>query len=202
MVSGTCMRCPYGRPRDAEFVRQFTIGDDSEEVYVIRLCAEHARRFDCDFNIWANLADVVEANPPTIQGVRPKVSREIGDDAAARIRELRERAARRSGATAKVAQDDEGDVLLGARADEWRFSVHAQDQAKLRHFTPEQVLKAAAYPDTTMPNSSPEHPSTFFHVLDPCCAVVDRKTKRIVTVYTKFEYLCKSVNNARKVGVV
>jgi hypothetical protein len=191
------MRCPYGRPRLGDHTRYFAIGENSEEVYCIQLCGEHARRFDLDFNVWATLADVVEPGLLTTGVVRPKVSQAVGDDDAARIRELRERAARSR--TTAVVEDNRDEVLIGPRGDQWRFTKHAQDRARQRQFTPEQVLKAAAYPETRMP--SPSHPGRYYHVTDPCCAVVDPETRLIITVYTKFQYLCKSVNEAQKAGV-
>lgn len=193
-MSGTCMRCPYGRERVGDHARYFTVGEDPEEVYSLELCGEHARRFDMDLNLWGSLANVV---PLPAGAVRSPVSREfVGDGSAARIRELRERAARDR--PVAVVDEDREEILLGSRAEQWRFSPHAQQRAKERGFTPEQVLTAAAYPETKMP--SPSHADRRYHVTDPCCAVVDPKTKLIITVYTKFEYLCKSVNDARKTG--
>lgn len=180
-MSGTCMRCPYGRPRDAEYLRQFTISEAPESVYVLRLCAEHARRFDCDLNIWVNLADEVEGTPPTIRGIRPTVSRKIGDDAAARIRELRERAAERARPVAD-SSTTEGEVVMGPRSDEWRFTVHAQKRAEERGYTLQQAYEAAANPTLRKPADE----GCEFRANGECCVVVDVTKKLIVTVHDKF----------------
>lgn len=179
------MRCPYSRSRPAREKRAFTIGEHPDGVYFINLCEEHARLFDRDINVWVNLADFAEMKvSPSGLVTRPNFSGEFGDDAAARIRALREKA------TTPTVPD--GDVLVGPRGDEWKISDVAQRQVEKNGFTVTQILHAIACPETKLPN--PREKGTFYFLADDCCVVVDPKRRRITGAYTRFEYLCKTAN--------
>lgn len=199
MPDTTCMRCPYVRPRRATVQRSFMLAQYPDEQYDLNLCDVHGAQFDREQNVWATVADVVEVEPTTVRPTRAFRSdsrRRFGDDSAARIRALKEKA--NAGRTPTVVKEDDRDVLIGPSHDQWLFTIHAQERAKERGFNVQDVLKAAANPHTTAPSSRKDSPNVFYHVTNDCCAVVDRKRKMIVTVYTKFQYLCKAANATTK----
>lgn len=187
--TANCMRCTRSRAGRAEHTRVLLVGEDPRDVCRIRLCESHVEQFDIDFDAWSSLADIVELQPATARALRSTGST-FGDDSAIRIRALKERAASR---LQEVANDDTTDeVRLGPRTDEWRFSLHAQQRAEERNFSPAQVLRAASSPTTTAPTTGKNAgPDLFYHVNGGVCAVVNVRQRIILTVYEKFEYLCQ-----------
>jgi hypothetical protein len=184
-----CVRCLGSRAASARHARYLMLGEDPQEAYRVQLCDGHADEFDRDIGAWSILADAVELQPERARALRLGAS-EFGDDDAARIRELRERAAARR--PRAVDADEASEVQLGSGSDEWRFSVHAQDRAGERNFTKQQVLQAAAFPTTTAPTVGQDAgPDKFYHSRNGVTTVVDRRKRIIVTVYNKREYDCQ-----------
>lgn len=184
-----CVRCLGSRPDRARHARYLMLGEDPQEAYRVQLCDEHAEEFDRDIGAWSILADAVELQPERARALRLGTS-ELGDDHAARIRELRERAASRQ---RRVDADTASEVRLGSDSDEWRFSVHAQDRAGERNFTRQQVLRAAAFPERVTPVVGEQAgPGIFYHYRGGITAVVNRLERIIITVYTQREYDCQS----------
>lgn len=197
-MSKRCMRCPYARPRNAENARQFSVGDRPTEVNHFWLCDEHAQQFDREFNQWARYADVVEvAESPVTRALRPGAPSEFGgDEAAARIRELKERARANEKAGQEHAADSgPGDALIGPRDDRWRLSPQAQKRIAECAFDERQVLRAATDPEKSLPKSTAR--DEWYQIAGDCYALVDRRAKRVITVYTQLEYFCA---HARKEG--
>ena len=197
----TCMRCPYGQAKPGSHRRTFTVGGDPYEIH---LCADHAQRFDRDLNVWVNLADPVEpSKPPVTVAAAPRLPvvrrRHVGDDHAAQIRAARRKLAKARGPVETVEGDRDA-VLVGPH-DEWRFSAHAQQRARERGISTDDVLKAVTHPELTLPNRNLKYPGTFHYFRRPCSAVVNPRTKEILTVLTEIQYLCQTVNDARKVPV-
>lgn len=197
-----CVRCLRGGATRGRHARVLLVGENPQEVCRIQLCDDHVDSFDLEFDVWRGLADLAPTQPQWSRALRLSRS-EFGDDATMRIRELRERAARRRPRREAVGSTSEGDVYLGPLSDQWRFSLHAQQRATERGFTPEQVLQAATNPTVTAPQVGRNAgPGQYYHVNDDCCAVVDAQQKIIITVHNKFEYLCQisrgPVSTARK----
>lgn len=192
-----CVRC-LRRSRPGEHVRLLMAGEDPQEACRLYLCDSHADDFDVDFEVWRGIADVAETQPAWARTLR-MARTEFGDDAAARIRELKERATSRQQRPTS-ADSSEGEIRLGPLSDQWRFSLHAQQRAQERGFSPAQVLQAATRPDVTAPTTgSNAGPNLFYHVNSDCCAVVNVQKKIIITVYNKFEYLCQISHGPSKV---
>jgi hypothetical protein len=190
-----CMRCL--RVRRADHARIILVGENPQDVCRTQLCNDHVESFDVEFGVWCGLAVTAETQPQWSRALRLTRS-EFGDDAALRIRELKERAAGRQPRSANVDDATEGEVRLGPLSDQWRFSLHAQQRAEERGFAPNQVLWAASHPHFTAPTTgSNAGPDLFYHVSGDCCAVVNVRQKIIITVYNKFEYLCQISHGPR-----
>jgi len=196
-MTDTCMRCPYVRPRSARHTRGFVLTTQTDELNKLRLCDEHARQFDRDLGMWMQCAELIEmdhdiVSPSVVSAQRPNGSRgTFGDMDAARIRALRERAAsKRKPSSSTPTDEPDPYVLIGPRADQWRFTIHAQQRASERGFDVHTVLQAAVHPESSAPSRQGEN--VFYHVKGNCCTVVDTEKKEIITVYDYFEYLCKA----------
>lgn len=192
-----CVRCPHQRARKARHARHFMVGEESDELYFLRLCDADVERFDRDCNEWVRVAVLIPSS------TRPSTESYFGDGSAQRIRELRERAAQR----AKESNENVVPVPRStagqrdARLDKWRFTVHAQKRAEERGFSTEQVLNAAAYPVTILPvPTDREGREAVYHVSGECCTVVNPDTKEIITVFTKFEYLLRADTHAKGIA--
>lgn len=193
-----CMRCPYNRTRRAKLTRFFTIGENPDQVLKLRLCEACTARFDRELHQWIMVAELIELPAPALRVTRAAGGSPVfGDESAKRLRELREKAQGAKPVATVTSEAVVDEVLIGPRADEWRFTVHAQKRAKQRNFTTAQVLKAAAYAETTMPCNDPDNPDAYYHVADDCCVVVNPKQKIIITTYEKFEYLLKSSEESK-----
>jgi hypothetical protein len=68
---------------------------------------------------------------------------------------------------------------------EYRLTYHAQQQARAKGWSAQEILEAANSPQHTYPSS--RHPGQMRHVRGDIVAVVDPAAQRIVTVYKDVE---------------
>lgn len=196
-----CNRCV--KKTKATEARCFALDD---QYYVLELCDTHARAYDREMSSWARLATLTDK--PEVS--RPLTNRAFSEgqrgariaSAAADARHLHavstfaKASVRGMDFSPEVEAKREADALELAyksipKAKLWRFTNHALERMRERHFTAHDVLSAAAQPGHVwgVERGPTNTNSLAAHQRGRCVAIVDPVEFAILSVKDKSQMM-------------
>lgn len=184
-----CDRDAFGKEKPATEIRQFSIGSD---FYKLELCEQHATLFDREIGGWALIAQDDEYAPrvrmPKIGGVFTAAQTEAARKAAALRAEQQQLDADveqlAQAAQAAVEEPEVAEVhRLSYGAQEWVLTPHAQERAKQRGYSLNEVLEAAEHPERAYDQLASKYgPGTRLHRRGECMVAVNPTRKVVISV--------------------
>lgn len=179
VVIELCVRCPVGREQEATRTELLSLGDTRFEL---RLCEAHGEALVRDVFAWGRLGIQLE-NLPSSSKFTPEYAAAHRRAAELRTEQAKEDRARNNHPAGKgtpATQPQTGKLRgLPHDADEWVFSLHAQQRLQQREIAIVDALRAACEPLVVRQGRTPD---TAIHENGEAKVVVNPNTKEILTV--------------------
>lgn len=170
-----CVRCPVGREKEATRTEMLALGDTR---FQLRLCETHGEALVRDVFAWGRLGEQLEEIP---KGTRftPEYAAEQRRLADLRTKQAQEDRAKERHPSATPVTKPQKLRGLPHDADQWVFTLHAQQRLQEREISVVDALRAACEPSVVRHGRTDD---TAIHENGEAKVVVNPNTKEILTV--------------------